>query len=424
MDEEKIGDKDLYRVALDTRNLEITLFWQRCNYFLVLNSALALGFFNVRTFRYSLLLAAVGLITSMLWFGVSLGSKFWQSRWEYRLAEIEKQVAPTAKLFATDRPIVQKDVEESLRSSQHGWFQRQLDALVLRKPSVSLMMMILSLVFVAAWVLAIILLLWPSSLTAADTGGTRSGPAGSAFSTALGSQPSARNPSPTGNITSATPNSISGANTGSGAGTGAMGGTSATGGTIQIQIQTSSGGNTGGTIQIGPMNTGPTNRPDPSDFAALLISFVVWCLAFFLLHDAGRFQKWQSADDSHAPNPLAGTELAWIVSLSVLVLWGLYVMFLFRLRVPAFFYLTDDQRISLLLGESRLLVPGVLIAALFPAAVAVFKYVTATLAIRTPGGIPGPRSRGLAGALVALINLAASVATLVVFRDYLFRARP
>ena len=47
MEGTKIEDKDLYRVALDTRNLESTLFWQRCNYFLVLNSALALGFFNL-----------------------------------------------------------------------------------------------------------------------------------------------------------------------------------------------------------------------------------------------------------------------------------------------------------------------------------------------------------------------------------------
>ena len=38
--------KDLYRTLLDTRNLEINLFWQRCNYFLVLNTGVALGFFN------------------------------------------------------------------------------------------------------------------------------------------------------------------------------------------------------------------------------------------------------------------------------------------------------------------------------------------------------------------------------------------
>ena len=53
MDDEKekhlIEPKDLYKVLLDTRNLEINLFWQRSNYFLALNTGIALGFFNLRT---------------------------------------------------------------------------------------------------------------------------------------------------------------------------------------------------------------------------------------------------------------------------------------------------------------------------------------------------------------------------------------
>jgi hypothetical protein len=32
---------EAYRTALATRNLEINLFWQRSNYFLVLNTAIA-----------------------------------------------------------------------------------------------------------------------------------------------------------------------------------------------------------------------------------------------------------------------------------------------------------------------------------------------------------------------------------------------
>ncbi len=153
----KMEGKDLYRIALDTRNLEITMFWQRCNYFLVLNSALALGFFNLKVSAYAVLLAGTGLITSILWFAVSLGSKFWQARWEYRLSEIEKHVAPGIEFFATDRATVKRDVEESLRSSGHSWPQRCLDRLVLEKPSVSFMMMLLSLVFIAAWATAIAL---------------------------------------------------------------------------------------------------------------------------------------------------------------------------------------------------------------------------------------------------------------------------
>jgi hypothetical protein len=120
MEGTKIEDKDLYRFALDTRNLEITLFWQRCNYFLVLNSFLAVGFFNLKAPGYSLLLAMLGLLTSVLWFGVSLGSKFWQSRWEYRLSQFEKEVAPGLNFFSADRATVQGDVEKSLKFYEHN----------------------------------------------------------------------------------------------------------------------------------------------------------------------------------------------------------------------------------------------------------------------------------------------------------------
>jgi hypothetical protein len=158
MEVAKIEDKDLYRIALDTRNFEITLFWQRCNYFLVLNSALAVGFFATKETRYVVLLAFVGLLTSALWFAVGLGGKFWQVRWEYRLSQIEK---PGLDFFsadaATNKRDVEKSFEESRKSGEHGWLHRCLDWLVLTKPSVSFMMMLLPLVFFFAWGTAIVL---------------------------------------------------------------------------------------------------------------------------------------------------------------------------------------------------------------------------------------------------------------------------
>jgi hypothetical protein len=39
-------DLEAYRVARDTRNFEIKLFWKRSNYFLVLSTATAAGFFS------------------------------------------------------------------------------------------------------------------------------------------------------------------------------------------------------------------------------------------------------------------------------------------------------------------------------------------------------------------------------------------
>jgi hypothetical protein len=84
-----LSGSEIYRTALETRNLEINLFWQRSNYFLVLNTALAVGFLNVKDGEYSLVLAIFGAIVSGLWFQVNLGSKYWQSRWEHRLSVVE-----------------------------------------------------------------------------------------------------------------------------------------------------------------------------------------------------------------------------------------------------------------------------------------------------------------------------------------------
>ncbi len=76
---------DKYRTVLETRNLEIRLFWQRSNYFLVLNTALGTGFFVVKGDGFALLLSILGVVGSTLWLCVNLGSKFWQVRWEQQL---------------------------------------------------------------------------------------------------------------------------------------------------------------------------------------------------------------------------------------------------------------------------------------------------------------------------------------------------
>jgi hypothetical protein len=110
--------KDLYRTLLDTRNLEISLFWQRSNYFLVLNSGIAFGFFNSMKPRFAIIFAVIGFVASVLWFWVCLGSKFWQARWEHRL----------------------------------------FDRLALRRPSVTYAMIRLSIVFVLSWLLFLVAL--------------------------------------------------------------------------------------------------------------------------------------------------------------------------------------------------------------------------------------------------------------------------
>lgn len=156
-----IEDKDIYKTVFDTRNLEISLFWQRSNYFLVLNSALAVGFFNLKSQEYAFLLVAFGLITSFLWFRVALGGKYWQSRWEHRLSVIEQQIAPRLNLFSASWEVIQSDAASSLSSNKpQGWFKKWLETQVLKKHSVSYNMTLLSLCFVVGWVLLGAIRIW------------------------------------------------------------------------------------------------------------------------------------------------------------------------------------------------------------------------------------------------------------------------
>lgn len=157
---------DLYKIALDTRNFEIDLFWKRSNYFLVLNTAIAVGFFsllaNSNDVKHSEWLgtgiAVFGLVVSFLWFKVTLGSKFWQEHWERRLHEKEEELNEENKkrkicLFSTSKADVHKCVYDGLmRNSQLSC----TDLWVLKKPSVSRNMMALSISFVVIWVLLLL----------------------------------------------------------------------------------------------------------------------------------------------------------------------------------------------------------------------------------------------------------------------------
>lgn len=148
---------EAYRTALQARNLEINLFWQRSNYFLVLNTAIAVGFFS-RDDRdiYAFLLSLVGVVVAWLWVRVNLGSKFWQSRWEYRLHVVEKDLQSDWELFSASRASVDEDVRQSLNfhGAEHSWIARLYNRGVMGKPSVSKTMTLLSVFFVALWVAA------------------------------------------------------------------------------------------------------------------------------------------------------------------------------------------------------------------------------------------------------------------------------
>ncbi len=148
--------EELYKIAIETRNLEIGMFWQRSNYFMALNTAIAIGFFSQDSTAYATILASLGAIVSFLWYRVNLGGKYWQSRWEQRASLYEKEVAPDADLFAAESTVVEEDVKESLNWGKHEGFQKWLDGQILKKPSVSYQMTCLSFFFMCFWVLSLI----------------------------------------------------------------------------------------------------------------------------------------------------------------------------------------------------------------------------------------------------------------------------
>lgn len=153
----RIGPKETFEFVLNARNFEITNFWQRSNYFLVLNSGLAVGLFNVQETAYVLALAILGVIVSILWFNVTLGSKFWQIHWESKLFDLEKRylekgiLDPGLRLFSQTPEEVKKEVESTLKLEEHGWLARKVDGFILKKPSVTFAMTSLSVIFFVAW---------------------------------------------------------------------------------------------------------------------------------------------------------------------------------------------------------------------------------------------------------------------------------
>jgi len=151
-------DLDEYKLALETRNFEINLFWQRSNYFLVLNTAVGTGFFVARAHseNAALLLGGLGAAASLLWVLVNLGSRYWQLRWEQQVEDVEKRLAPAFKhFFRASGKELDAIVRRGLPS--HKWYRpdRALwNWAILRRPGVSYMMTLLSCAFVVFWVTA------------------------------------------------------------------------------------------------------------------------------------------------------------------------------------------------------------------------------------------------------------------------------
>jgi len=181
LEKKKIGKKNLEKklekkldIALKNRNFEIGLFWQRSNYFLVLNSAIAITFFSFLENDYNskvipILMAGFGLIVSILWLRVLFGGKFWQNYWEAKLKCLEKMLHNNSMdsdsvLFDnnkyTNKYTVRYFLTPDIEEGEHGWFKSTINFFVLKKPSVSDSMIYLSAGFIVLWFILFVYYTW------------------------------------------------------------------------------------------------------------------------------------------------------------------------------------------------------------------------------------------------------------------------
>jgi hypothetical protein len=94
-------DKEVeaFRYAVETRKLEIELYWKRAGYFWALIAVAFAGYHHYNAARFQFLVSCLGLLFSLGWYLVNRGSKYWQDNWEKRVDELENEVV--GSLFKT-----------------------------------------------------------------------------------------------------------------------------------------------------------------------------------------------------------------------------------------------------------------------------------------------------------------------------------
>ena len=98
-------DKAAFDKAVETRTLEIELFWKRSIFFWGFIASAFVGYaaLHSKDSDLSILVACFGMVCSAAWTLVNRGSKYWQENWETKVEEIEERV--TGPLFKKQEPI-------------------------------------------------------------------------------------------------------------------------------------------------------------------------------------------------------------------------------------------------------------------------------------------------------------------------------
>lgn len=89
-----------YETAVETRKLEIELFWSRSLFFWGFIASAFIAYATLRHYSsdISVVVACFGFVCSVAWSLGNRGSKFWQESWETKVERIEPSV--TGAMFA------------------------------------------------------------------------------------------------------------------------------------------------------------------------------------------------------------------------------------------------------------------------------------------------------------------------------------
>lgn len=101
-------------LSVQTRDIEIELFWKRSLFFWGFIAAAFTGYAALRQANsdLALVIACFGMVCAFAWALLNRGSKYWQESWETKVERYEVDV--TGKLFAQ---------EEEIQTNKGCWLQ-------------------------------------------------------------------------------------------------------------------------------------------------------------------------------------------------------------------------------------------------------------------------------------------------------------
>ncbi|EIY9463595.1 hypothetical protein MNO19_004497, partial [Vibrio vulnificus] len=155
--------KSLFRIALSTRDFEITQLVQRNNFFMIFQGVIFAGVMQSSHTKplVSFMVCLVGFFVSLYQVGMASGAKFWQEYWEEVLKAVEKRLlfllcGPKAQrsflieLFHDDTEVYEKIVQSRLNRGK-GSFMSPSSWLVMKRFSVSRIPIYVGLTLAAVW---------------------------------------------------------------------------------------------------------------------------------------------------------------------------------------------------------------------------------------------------------------------------------